>query len=101
MNSKKFPEQSKESATMIDAANDLLTEITELANSLDDVLDRYLGMYDFESIDDPFWSDALEGIDVSKNNLINDLDDLTGSISPVRGLEKGRVDFETKDEIGR
>ena len=58
-------------------------------------------MYDFESIDDPFWSDALEGINVSKNNLINDLDDLTGSISPVRGLEKGRVDFETKDEIGR
>lgn len=101
MNSKKFAEQSEQSVALIQSASDLLTEISDLANSLDDVLDRYLGMYDFESIEDPFWSDALEGIDVSKNNLINDIDDLTGSISPVLGLEKGDVDFESKDEIGR
>ena len=76
MNSKKFPEQSKESATMIEAANDLLTEITELANSLDDVLDRYLGMYDFEAIEDSFWSDALEGIDVTQATVSRDIKEL-------------------------
>ncbi len=101
MNSKKFAEQSEQSAAMIQSANDLLTEISELADRLDDALDRYLGMYDFETIEDPFWSDALEAMDVSKRNLINDIDDLAGSMSPVLGLEKGEVDMETKDEIGR